>query len=191
MLSSRSLKPVILGLAMLAAGCDRQSGDAAQPQASEAATASGGSEALTGSFDRSHKGSAVPDITVKDAAGKQLKLASLKGKPFLLNLWATWCAPCVAEMPMLDALASSGKLKVLTVNQDMGSSDKPATFFAGKGFKALEPWLDPENELSFHYGTGTLPTSVLYDANGREVWRLVGGHDWTTPETDKLLAEGQ
>ncbi len=175
---------------MLAGGCDRQSDDAAQPQASEGAKASGGAEALTGTFDRSHKGDPLPAITVKDPAGKVLDLASLKGKPVLLNLWATWCAPCIAEMPMLDSLATSGTVKVLTVSQDMGDPAKPTAFFADKSFKALEPWLDPENELSFHYGTGTLPTSVLYDAQGREVWRLVGGHDWTTAETGKLLAEG-
>ena len=62
----------------------------------------------------------MPDFQLKDPAGKELNLASLKGKPLLINLWATWCAPCVAELPQLDKLAGDHPgLKVLTVNQDM------------------------------------------------------------------------
>ena len=56
-----------------------------------------------GSFDRSHKGEAAPAYGFADPTGKQTTLAAYKGTPVLLNLWATWCAPCVAEMPTLDA----------------------------------------------------------------------------------------
>ena len=175
---------------MLLAGCDRESGKDTQPAASAPAPSEG---ELSGTIDRSHKGSQLPEFSFTDPAGKQLRLTSLKGKPLLINLWATWCGPCVAELPMLDKLAGEapGGVKVLTVSQDMGQPDKVAEFLAARGFKQLESWLDPENQLSFHYGTGTLPTSIYYDARGREVWRFVGGHDWNSAETDKMLAEGQ
>ncbi len=144
-----------------------------------------------GTFDRSHKGSQLPDFVLKDPAGKDLRLASLKGKPLLINLWATWCAPCVAELPALDQLAgqSAASLKVLTVNQDMGKPEAVAPFLKTRGVTKLEPWLDPEGELAMHYNVQTLPTTIYYDAQGREVWRLTGAHDWTSADTAKLLAE--
>jgi thiol-disulfide isomerase/thioredoxin len=142
-------------------------------------------------MDRSHKGDALPDVTVKNPAGQSLKLADLKG-PVLINLWATWCAPCVTELPQLDRMAAdrAGKLKVVTVSQDRADGAKVAAFLKDKGLTRLEPWLDPDNDLALKYGGGTLPTTILYDVAGREVWRFVGGHDWTAPDTAKMLAEG-
>jgi thiol-disulfide isomerase/thioredoxin len=177
----------------MAAGCDRQSGEKAQPQGTQAAGAPSAisSPPASGTLDPSHKGDALPDVTVKDPAGRSLKLADLKG-PVLINLWATWCAPCVTELPQLDKLAAErgDKLKVVTVSQDMGDGTKVAEFLKGKGLTRLEPWLDPQNDLAFKYGGGNLPTTILYDASGREVWRFLGGHDWTGAETGKILAEG-
>lgn len=191
MFLSRPLNSVVLGLALLAAGCDRQSGDKAQPApaagGSASAPAKGGE--LNGTIDRSHKGEPLPDVTVKDPTGRSLALKDLKG-PVLVNLWATWCAPCVTELPLLDKLAADRALRVVTVSQDMEGGAKVAEFLKGKGATRLEPWLDPENDLAFRFGGGTLPTTVYYDSAGREVWRLVGGHDWSGPETAKLLAEG-
>ena len=92
---------------------------------------------------------------------------------------------------MLDTLAKQGKVRVLTVSEDMGDGAKVAAFLKDKGGDALEPWLDPANDLSFHYGSGTLPTTVYYDAEGREVWRFVGAHDWLSAETAKMLAEAE
>ena len=192
-LSSRSLTFAVPGYALLGAcallvaGCDRQSGRQAQPQESQAAA----SGELSGTIDRSRKGSELPDFTFKDPAGKELHLAGLKGKPLLINLWATWCGPCVAELPMLEKLAAdrAGELKVLTVSQDLADPAKVAAFLTDRGITRLEPWLDPDNALSTHYATGTLPTTIYYDAEGREVWRFVGGHDWSNAETAKMLAE--
>jgi thiol-disulfide isomerase/thioredoxin len=172
------------------AGCDRESGGGAQPQDSaSAAGAADASAAPAHGPDRSHKGSRMPDLTLADPSGGKLALAGLKGKPVLVNLWATWCAPCVKELPTLDALAAAGKIRVVTVSQDSGEPAKVAAFLKDKGIAHLEPWLDPDNDMSFHYATGTLPTSVLYDAEGREVWRFVGENDWSAPATAPLLGE--
>ena len=133
----------------------------------------------------------MPDFTFADPSGAKLRTLDLKGKPVLVNLWATWCGPCVLEMPMLDTLAGNHKdaLRVITVSQDSGGAEKVAKLFAERKFIRLQPWLDPDNNLGFHYNTGVLPTTVLYDAAGREVWRIVGAHDWLSPRTDAMLAE--
>ena len=117
----------------------------------------------------------MPQATLSDPAGAKLDLATLRGKPVLINLWATWCAPCVKELPTLDALAGKG-VDVVTVAQDMG---EPARVAAALHYPHLHAWLDPDNTLGFYYNSGVLPTSALYDADGREVWRMVGAHDWS------------
>ncbi|MBU3993858.1 MAG: TlpA family protein disulfide reductase [Alphaproteobacteria bacterium] len=197
LMSSRSLKLAVLGLCLvgpvLLVGCDRQSDKAAQPaQSPDAAAASVAADTASAmGIDRTHQGSALPDLTFADPSGKKLSLASLKGKPLLINLWATWCAPCVKELPTLEALAASGKVRVLTVSQDSGEPAKVAEFMNGRGLAHLQPWLDPDNDLAFHYNAGILPTTVLYDGAGREVWRFVGEQDWNGAESAKLLAEAR
>jgi len=195
-LSSRLLKSIVLGLAFVApillGACDRQSGQKAQPQASASAPAAEPKAGeLTGTIDRTHKGSQLPDYTLTDSSGKELQLKSLKGKPFLINLWATWCAPCIAELPTLNAIANRADMnvKVVTISQDLGDPAKVQQFLDQKGFAQLPAWVDAKGDLAMQYGAQTLPTSILYDAQGREVWRFVGGHDWSSPEAQKLLAE--
>ncbi len=190
MLLSRLLTSVALGCAVLLAACDRQSEGQAQPSAS--ADAADAAKPQAGAADRSHKGSALPDFQLKDPAGKELNLASLKGKPLLINLWATWCAPCVAELPQLDKLAADHPgLKVLTVNQDMDKLGAVPAFLKARGATRLEPWLNPDNSLTFQFGAETLPFTVLYDTAGREVWRIQGGRDWNGADTAALLAEAR
>lgn len=187
---------LLLSLAVLAGGCDRQSPAGTQPDKAASArppappppAPAGAPAGEAGSLDESHKGAAMPAFTFRDGAGHTLRSADLAGKPALINLWATWCGPCVQEMPQLDALASQRPgLAVITVAQDM-QADKVAAFFAERRFARLQPWLDPDLTLSDHYGAGVLPTTVLYDAAGREVWRMVGAHDWAGAGTAALLA---
>lgn len=189
LLSSRSFKLAVLGLTVFAGGCDRQSADKAQPQPTQSAAATGpqaGGQPAKGLIDRTNKGARLPDFTLEDPAGQKLRLGDLKGQPVLINLWATWCAPCIKELPLLDKL--SGKVKVVTVSQDSADPQKVGAFLNDRGLK-LPAWLDPKNDLSFHYGTGTLPTTIYYDAGGREVWRFIGERDWSDAETAKLLTE--
>jgi thiol-disulfide isomerase/thioredoxin len=185
LLSSRSFKALILGITVIAAGCDRQSTPPAQPGAAQ-----GGVPA--GVIDRSRKGSRLPDLTFTDPSGKTLRLASLHGKPLLINLWATWCAPCVAELPTLDALAAreGQRLKVLTISQDGPKKDAVGSFLKQRGVKLLEPWIDPDLAMMTHYQAEVLPTTILYDADSREVWRAIGPREWGDAESAKLIAEG-
>jgi len=173
------------------AGCDRQTPEQVQPDANPAELPQ--SEKLSGTLDRSHKGEPMPELTLKDASGKTLALSTLRGKPTLVNLWATWCAPCVVELPTLDRLVDirEGKLKVLTVSQDMSGTEKIAAFIKERGGDNLEPWIDPKGDLGAKYQVQTLPTTILYDSQGREVWRFMGGKIWTNVEALTLVAEAK
>jgi thiol-disulfide isomerase/thioredoxin len=188
---SRSLKLVALSFALLAGGCDRQTPEAVQPDPNPSEMPK--SEKLSGVIDRSHKGEAMPDMTIKDASGKTLALSSLRGRPTLVNLWATWCAPCVVELPTLDRLVDirEGKLKVLTVSQDMSGTEKVAAFIKERGGDNLEPWIDAKGELGAKYQVQTLPTTILYNSQGQEVWRFMGGKIWTNAEALQLVNEAK
>jgi len=127
--------------------------------------------------------------------GKAVKLADFKGYPLLVNLWATWCGPCVKEMPSLDRLAArtKGKLHVLVVNQDSARQaiDPVPAWWAKARLAHLQPYSDAENNLGFAFGGGLLPTTVLYGADGKEVWRIAGGMNWDGPRANTLLANDQ
>lgn len=194
MLLELSLRPAIVLLlvsALLVAGCDKQSPQTEQANAvAPANTSDAGLASEAGVLDESHKGEAIPAVQVIDPTGKKVALASLTGKPLLLNLWATWCAPCVKEMPTLDALAAreGDKLRILTVSQDLDGDAKVKPFFAAHGFKQLQPWLDPDVALSTGFGAN-LPTTILYDSAGKEVWRFSGALDWTGDRARGLIAK--
>ena len=184
---SLRLSLTLLLSAGLVAGCSKE--EPAPPQEKAASQARG---TLTGEIDRSHAGDLLPAIALVDPAGKALNSGALSGKPVLLNLWATWCAPCVEEMPLLDAVAGDydGKLRVVVASQDLQGAEKVVPFFEHAKFAHLKPWLDRENALSDALGgDGVLPTTVLYDASGLEVARVVGGYDWSSPAARALLDE--
>jgi thiol-disulfide isomerase/thioredoxin len=176
-------------IALALAGCDRESADSAQPEGSASTEAA--AEQLSGEVDRSLAGRAIPATELADPTGAKLAFASLRGKPALVNLWATWCVPCIAEMPMLDELAAElgDSVAVVTVSEDMDGAAKVVPFFTERKFAHLPQWLDPEGKLSVELGAVSLPMTVLYDAEGKEVWRIAGGFDWTSAEARELIAE--
>jgi thiol-disulfide isomerase/thioredoxin len=140
--------------------------------------------------DRSHAGMPAPDTLFQDPAGEPASIPQYAGKAVLLNLWATWCAPCVVEMPTLDALAVREKnIIVLAVSQDLNGQEAVQAFFADRDFRELEPNIDPELTLMSQLGIDTLPTTILYDAKGREVWRMKGMADWQGQSAARLIAE--
>ena len=176
---------------VLLAGCDKQSAPAPQPEpakSSETGGATGPEQA--GTLDISHRGDPMPVVTFEDPNGARVDLKDFRGKPLLINLWATWCGPCVAEMPTLDTLAGRApdRLHVIVVSQD-NSRALVDGWWAKRSFAHLKPYLDARSDLGFAYDTGVLPTTVLYDAQGKEVWRVIGGMNWDGPRANTLLAE--
>ena len=184
------LPGLMLGHAL--AGCDRQKAPAPQGEAPAAANAAAAAPAYpTGRLDRSHAGTPAPAIRFEDGEGRPVRLSVFRGRPLLVNFWATWCAPCVVEMPALDALAAreGERLQVLAVSQDLDGRQRVTDFFAARNFSRLEPYLDPQMALMAALRLDTLPTTILYDAEGREVWRMIGMVDWQGERAARLLRE--
>jgi thiol-disulfide isomerase/thioredoxin len=175
--------PSIAALMLLAA-CQQQ------PQPAENDTATAAEAGGIKGVHRDNQGKPPPDKNFTDPEGKPVSIADFTGKPVLVNLWASWCAPCVKELPTLDKLAQSGRVQVLAVSQDTGPHPSVVVFLKAHGIATLKPYQDDKMGLSGALGPDVvLPTSILFDANGREVWRYVGDLDWTSPEAAKLLSE--
>ena len=187
----------VLFLIMLVglAACDRGSSEAEQEFAGDETEEEGeiieSGQGLVGKLDISQRGAAMVGTSFQSPDGTTVQLSNFIGKPVLVNIWATWCAPCIIEMPMLDELAvrEKDRLKILVVSQDIQGAEKVDPFFARNDFRALEPYIDPENGLSFGFGSGLMPTTVLYDSQGKEVWRVVGAMDWDGAKAAALLEE--
>ena len=157
------------------------------------ALANVGPELLKGTlakFQLAKEPKPLPDLAFNDADDKALKLADYKGKVVLLNFWATWCAPCVKEMPSLDHLqAQMGKDKfiVLPLSLDGPSRPKVAPFYEDKKLSHLGVYFDKGRKAMQALDISILPTSILIDAEGRELGRLEGEADWEKPEALALM----
>jgi thiol-disulfide isomerase/thioredoxin len=132
----------------------------------------------------------LPEIAFQDADDKALKIADYKGKVVLLNFWATWCAPCVKEMPSLDKLqAEMGKDKFVVVPLSLDGPSKPkvAPFYKDKNLANLGIYFDKGKKVQQALDVSVLPTSILIDKEGREIGRLQGDADWDKPESIALM----
>jgi len=123
-----------------------------------------------------------------DGEGRSRNLAEFRGEAVVLNLWATWCAPCVREMPQLDrlkkTLAGDG-IRVLALSEDRGGAPVVEKFYAVNGIRNLEVLIDLGGVVLRDLGVRGLPTTVLIDADGREVARALGAAEW---DSDAVVA---
>jgi thiol-disulfide isomerase/thioredoxin len=127
----------------------------------------------------------LPAITFTDAEGKAHSPADFAGKGLVINLWATWCPPCVAEMPALDRTAAAlaaDDILVLPVSSDRGGLNTVQGFYERTGIRHLRIWLDPRGAAARALGARGLPTTVIVDRQGREKARVEGDAAWDAPE---------
>jgi thiol-disulfide isomerase/thioredoxin len=132
----------------------------------------------------------LPDLEFLDADDKPVTFAGFKGKVVLINFWATWCAPCVKEMPSLDRLqAAMGKEKfvVLPLSLDGPSKPKVVPFYKDRNLANLGIYFDKGRKAMQKLDISILPTSILVDPAGRELGRLEGEADWDKPEAIALM----
>ncbi|MBS0223370.1 MAG: TlpA family protein disulfide reductase [Proteobacteria bacterium] len=146
-------------------------------------------------FERTEPPKPVPEVAFVTADDKSLTLADYKGKTVLVNFWATWCGPCVSEMPSLDQLQKKmgkDKFVVLPLSLDGPTRAKVAPFYQDKKLAQLGIYFDKGRKAMQALGVSVLPTSILIDASGRELGRIEGEADWSAPEALALMkaAEG-
>lgn len=123
----------------------------------------------------------APQTKFQDREGKPVSFSDFRGKTLLVNFWATWCAPCLYEMPSLNrlqkALGGDG-FEVITISLDRQGYDVIDPFFEKTQIDALQAYLDRSNKLTLEVGAIGLPTSILIDKNGRLITRMVGPVEW-------------
>lgn len=174
---------------LLLAGCQAEPPAQADKQK---APAPQGAETpvVLGKPDYSKAGQKPPPLAYESRDGTRHKLgADPKGRITLINLWATWCAPCKAEMPTLAQLAQENpeRLRVLAISQDIGGWKLVDRFYADTKITGLEPLLEPEALMSMELGAQGLPLTIALDGQGREMWRVAGERHWNDAESHALI----
>ena len=128
---------------------------------------------------------AIPELVFEDGAGRTRSLADFRGKLVVLNLWATWCAPCREEMPALDRLQAQlggPRFEVLALSVDQQGATLARKFFTEVGVRSLGLYVDPSAQAAFKLGAVGLPSTLLVDGTGREIGRHIGAAKWDSPE---------
>lgn len=127
----------------------------------------------------------VPEINFEDGDGRPRSLADFSGKVVLLNVWATWCAPCREEMPTLDRLQAKlggPDFEVVALSVDRAGPDIVKKFFTEIGIEHLALNIDTSAKAMFAIGTVGLPATLLVDRDGKEIGRLIGPAEWDAPD---------
>ena len=150
------------------------------PAATDAGDADIPDRTKLGEFVPSSQPFAAPTISLTDSDGHTLELSELRGKLVLVNLWATWCEPCLREMPSLERLQSrlGERIAVLAVSEDRGGNKAVEPFIAKLGLKSVKIYIDPKSEVGHAFGARGLPTSFLIDREGKVLGRVEGAAEW-------------
>ena len=147
---------------------------------------------LHGQFFKTVPPQPLPDFVFEDEHGQILRLADFRGHAVLLNLWASWCGPCVEEMPSLDALqgqAGNANLIVIAIDEQHSAPSEAEAFYKRHSIKNLKIYVDPTGRIASALHARGLPATFLIDANGNSIGKVEGGLDWTSPTAATLLNE--
>jgi thiol-disulfide isomerase/thioredoxin len=131
-----------------------------------------------------------PDGLFVTADGVSHHLAEFKGHGMVVNLWATWCGPCVAEMPSLEALSKAlapRDIAVLPLSSDRGGADAVQAWFSQHGITGLPVLLDPKGALARAFNARGIPTTVVINMSGQVVARMEGAADWSSSAAQALV----
>ena len=133
-------------------------------------------------------GSVLRDATLRGLNGPDQKLSAFRGKPLIINVWASWCPPCIAEMGSLERLAWSDlghQFNVIGISTD--DYPEAAKSFLRKSNATLNHYIDRALELEHMLGASNLPLTVLVDAKGRVLGKIVGAREWDSPQAQQMI----
>lgn len=136
-------------------------------------------------------GDRAPEFRLQSSDGRSVSLSDFRGKVVMVHFWATWCPPCVEEMPTLDGLYRSraGKdLEVLAVSVDEGGVGSVAPFMQ-KNRLTIPVLFDPRREVAGQYGTFKFPETYIVDRQGVVRYKVIGSRDWADPANIKILQD--
>ncbi len=145
-----------------------------------------------GNFEAATRPNAALAVPFYTGDGTSRTFADFRGSPLVVNFWATWCAPCVREMPALDRLSAEvaeDGIRVLPLSEDRGGGPIVERFFEENGIRHLPVMIDRGGKVVRALTTPGLPMTVLIDTKGREVGRVVGVAEWDADETIAFLRE--
>lgn len=134
----------------------------------------------------------LADVSFLDGSGAAASLKDFRGKTVLLNLWATWCAPCREEMPSLERLQAqlgSDRFEVVALAVDRTGLEAARKFLDGIGVKSLKLYADPTTRAGSALKAIGMPTTILIDPEGREIGRLPGPAAWDSEAAKALVAD--
>lgn len=129
------------------------------------------------------------DKTFQNGAGEEINLAAFEGSVTLVNFWATWCPPCLKELPGMDRLhteLSDDGLDIVAISLDRGGLKKARTFWKRADI-AMPIYADPDKDLAQQMGVIGLPVTAILGPDGREIGRLIGEAEWDSAEAKKML----
>ena len=131
----------------------------------------------------------APAVSFVDLTGNTVNLSEYTGKIVLVNLWATWCEPCLREMPSLARmqLRLGDKITVVAVSEDRGGTKTVEPFIDKLELKSIKTYLDPKSTAERAFKVQGLPTSFLIDRQGRILGRVEGAAEWDSPELLDIL----
>lgn len=175
------------------AGSETQNGSDTGPQRAADATKAGTNPLATGAmatFVFKPSPSPLAEVNFLDGNGKEMDLTAFRGKVVLLNVWATWCAPCREEMPALSKLQTelgSDKFQVVALAVDKSGVEGARKFLDDIKAANLEAYADPTMKGGTRLGVIGMPTTILINGEGHEIGRLIGPAHWDSPEAKKLI----
>ncbi len=132
---------------------------------------------------------AQPRMSFETFDGQTMTLADYKGQVVLLNVWATWCAPCLKEMPSLSRLQTlrgGPEFQVVAISLDR-TAEETALWLEDKAITNITPWHDKNFKLNVAVKAPGLPVTIIYDRTGREIARLPGDAEWDSAEALALI----
>ncbi|MBS0561195.1 MAG: TlpA family protein disulfide reductase [Proteobacteria bacterium] len=145
---------------------------------------------LAGALEKIDPPRPPPAFSFTGADGQTHTLAEFKGHGMVVNMWATWCGPCVAELPSLAAASRAlapSDIAVLPLSSDRGGAAAVRAFFDSHGITGLPVLLDPHGAAAEAWQARGIPTSIIIDRQGRAVARVEGAADWSSPASIALI----
>jgi thiol-disulfide isomerase/thioredoxin len=134
----------------------------------------------------------LPETVFLTADGTEHHLSEFKGRGMVVNMWATWCVPCVAEMPSLEQLSKAlapRDIAVLPLSSDRGGAERVSAWYQSHGITALPVLLDPKGAMARAFAARGIPTTVIINIGGKVVAKLEGAADWAAADVATLVGK--